>query len=132
MAVLIGKNTKIWWNGSPAEHLESIEPEIGYENPDNTDIGVAGSMTLPTIQNPKLSFTFKRDTAATVQNAILADMTTDPPTARAVRFYESATKYWLWNAYIESWKPSGIDAKGIQKVTVTINGTSDGTAATYN
>lgn len=129
MAIAAGTGAAVWWNGSPVEELESAEPEFGFEMQDSTSCGDAAGEQTATVQNPKLSFTFRLDTSKTVQNAIRTDFLAK--TSRAVRFYETAAKYYVWNATIESMKQS-VNAKGLVTYTVTINGTSDGVAATYN
>jgi hypothetical protein len=129
MAIAPGSGASIQWNGSAVEELESIDLDVGFEQVDSTKCGAAAGTNEYTVQNPKVTFVFKRDVAATVQNAIFADMAAK--TARAVKVYETAAKYWTWNCRIASLK-KGVNAKGLVVYTATIDGTSDGAAATYN
>lgn len=129
MAIAAGSGVAIHWNGSPVEELESIDFDVGFNEQDSTKCGAAGDMNEYTTQAPKLTFVFKRDVTATVQNALFTDFTAK--TSRAVKVYETAAKYWTWNCRIASLKKS-VNAKGLVVYTATVNGTSDGTAATYN
>ena len=129
MAILPGSGSKFQWNTADLEHWQSIDPEISFENPDATDGGAAASMNQPTVQNCRITVTCIRDTASTVQNAVISDYLAK--TARAWRFYENATKYYTGTSYIESIS-YGTSPKGLVTMTFTINNTSNGTAVTYN
>lgn len=128
MALAAGTGVSVQWNGSAVEELESAEPEFGFEMQDATACGDAASKQVGTVQNPKLTFTYRLDVSKTVQNAVRTDFLAK--TAREVRFYETSAKYYKFTGYVESMKQS-VNAKGLVTYTVTINGTSDGTAATY-
>jgi hypothetical protein len=130
MAILPGSGASFTWNNSAVEHWETIDPQISFENPDATDGGMTATATQPTVQNCQITVTVKRDTASTVQNAVIADFLAK--TARAWKFYENATKYYTGTSFIESLKVSPGGAKGLVTMSFTINGTSNGTAVTYN
>lgn len=129
MTIAPGSGTSVQWNGAAVEELESVDYDVGFEQQDSTACGNAASKNESTVQNPKVTFVFKRDVAATVQNAIFSDFAAK--TSRAIKVYETAAKYWTWNCRIASLKKS-FNAKGLVVYTATVEGTSDGTAATYN
>lgn len=132
MAIAAGTGVSVQWNGSAVEELESIELDVGFEEQDSTPCGAgatAASKNEYTCQTPKVTFTFRRDVTKTVQNAIFTDFY--GKTSRPIKVYETTAKYATWNCTIASLKKS-VNAKGLVVYTATVNGTSDGVAATYN
>lgn len=130
MAIILGKDADFQWNSVALADIESIQFNgAPYDEEDTTAMNDAAVEKTLTIQNPEVTVTCRRNSADTTgQNALITDA--NAGTSRALRVYEDGSKYWLWNGYAKY--SISANAKGVVMLTITVSGTSDGTAASYN
>lgn len=126
--VLLGKDASFKWNTVALSDVESIDFNgAEYLEEDTTAMGDGAVETTPTIQNPQITVTCKRNgTDTTGQNALMTD--SDAKTARALVVTEDGSNGWTWSGRAKY--KIAANAKGIVMLTITVNGTSNGTAAT--